>query len=354
MKLDRALTIAALAAIPAVALAQNPANVDSGASSKNLQKSDDMQLPAGVWHDSLWIVDTDVCDAGNGSAISGMSVFGVVYDLSMADDFVSPGGTCTQIVHDYLNFNGGAYAPGTDYLVEFFADAGGAPANTASTVLTGTSYAASTISIYWWGACTRITGNIAAGTSAGTVWLSPSPVDTTASGDWYYGCRKYGTGIGYDAYGRDGGTMHGGLYGGPYGGGYGISSWTSMGALGFTAGDWSCQVSGGGGGGFTLDITGDCNTSFLVDISGGVPGAKCAFAWGASKGSTPVPPCPGLTVDIARADAWKSYPNDVLFIHLDGSGNFSFNKAGGPAFCGKLVQVVDLDNCAKTNVDVVP
>ena len=110
----------------------------------------------------------------------------------------------------------------------------------------------------------------------------------------------------------------------------------------------------GGGADFTLDITGDCNTSFDVSISNGAAGAKCAFAWGTTAGSTPVPPCPGLTVDINKADAWRSYPSDVLFVHLDGSGNFSFNKSGGPAFCGKLVQVVDLDNCVKTNVDVVP
>lgn len=106
--------------------------------------------------------------------------------------------------------------------------------------------------------------------------------------------------------------------------------------------------------GFTLNITGNCNTSFDVNISGGEAGAKCAFAWGSSSGSTPVPPCPGLSVDIARADAWRSYPNDVLFVNLDGNGNFTFNKAGGPNFCGKLVQVVDLDNCATTNVEVVP
>ena len=121
-----------------------------------------------------------------------------------------------------------------------------------------------------------------------------------------------------------------------------------------SVGDQMFQLLGGAGGGFTLDIVGDCNTSFDVNVTGGAAGAKCAFAWGANAGSTPVPPCPGLTVDIKGADAWRSYPNDVLFIHLDGSGNFSFNKAGGPAFCGKLVQVVDLDNCVTSNVDVVP
>lgn len=356
MKYDRLIIVAALAAIPAVALAQNPANVTSGISGKHLQRSDDVQLPASVWHDSLWIVDTDVVDSGNGSAISGMSIFGVVYDLSLVDDFVSPGGNCTKVVHDYLNFNGGGYAPATDYLVEFFSDASGAPANTASTVLTGTSYAASAISVYWWGPCTRITSNISASTPAGPNWVSPSPVDLNSSGDWYYGCRKYGTGIGADAYGRDGGAMHGSLYGGPYGGGYGVSTWTSMGALGFTAGDWSCQVSGGSGSGFNLVIdNGICDISFDVTITGGVPGAKCAFAYANNNtGSTPVPPCSGLYVDMSGANAWVNYPSNVVYVYLNGSGNFFFTKKGGPKFCGMYVQVVDLTNCAKSNVVAVP
>lgn len=104
---------------------------------------------------------------------------------------------------------------------------------------------------------------------------------------------------------------------------------------------------------FMLALGGSCTDLINVDIMGGVPGAKCAFAYGSVAGSTPVPPCPGLTVDINRADAWRSYPDDVLFINLNAQGAFSFQKTGGPAFCGKLVQVVDLDNCAKTNVDVV-
>lgn len=105
---------------------------------------------------------------------------------------------------------------------------------------------------------------------------------------------------------------------------------------------------------FTLALNGDCNTEFTVSLTNGNAGAKCAFAWGATAGSTPVPPCPGLVVDIQKADAWRSYPNDVLLINLDANGEFAFNKAGGPAFCGKLVQVVDLDNCVTTNVAVVP
>ncbi|MBL1216097.1 MAG: hypothetical protein D8M59_01230 [Planctomycetes bacterium] len=108
-----------------------------------------------------------------------------------------------------------------------------------------------------------------------------------------------------------------------------------------------------GGGGFTLEITGDCNRSMDVAITGGAAGAKCAFAYGTAAGTTPVPNC-GISVDIARADAWRAYPNDVLFVYLDGNGEFSFNKSGGPAFCNKLVQAVDLDNCEKTNVATTP
>lgn len=347
--------VAALVAIPAVALGQysDLAHVERGTTkNKKLQKShdDEQVLPADIWYNSLWIVDTDAVDSGNGAAISGMSIFGVVYDLSLADDFASPGGTCTLLVHDYMNFNGGGYSPETDYLIEFFADTGGAPANTASTILTSTTYASSVINISWWGPGTRTSANISVATVAGINWVSPSPVDITPGGDWYYGCRKYATGFFGDAHGRDGGVMHGGLYGGPYDGGYGTDFWTSMDALGFTAGDWSMQACGNsGGGGFSIDFTGDCSTSFDIYITGGNPGAKCAFAYGKADGSTPIPPCPGLSVDIDKANAWRNYPDDVLLIYLDENGDFSYNKAGGAAFCDKAIQVVDLDNCIVSN-----
>lgn len=119
-------------------------------------------------------------------------------------------------------------------------------------------------------------------------------------------------------------------------------------------GDQMFQVLGYSFGNFNLEITGDCNSEVEIKITGGVAGAKCGFAWGTVNGSTQIPSCPGLYVDIKYADAWRSYPDDVLFINLDGNGDFVFNKAGGAALCGKIVQVVDIDNCVVSNVIVIP
>lgn len=105
---------------------------------------------------------------------------------------------------------------------------------------------------------------------------------------------------------------------------------------------------------FSLNFSGDCNTNYSISITGGYAGARCAFAWGSNLGLTPVPPCPGLKIEIQNANAFRNYPDDVLYIYLNANGEYNFNKIGNPLFCGKLVQVIDLDNCVTSTLDILP
>lgn len=354
------LTMSVMAILPVSALSAQvvPTHVDAVNNYQQGKKvlqhigQDDQIAPAGtVIYDTLYIVDTGVCDTGNGNAISGRSVFGVVYDLQLADDFQITGGDTdiTLLTFDYLNFNGGGKAPGSDALVEFFADLGGAPDNLEMIQLTGTSYAASTINVSWWGACTRLTVDIPpsfATVPNGITWTSVVPVDTSSGGDWYYTCRQYGTPNFGDSHGRDGGSAHGSLYGGPYGGGYGISNWTSMGALGFTAGNASMRVEGDPAGpSLRLAVTGGCPGKMDACVTGAKPGANVGFAWGFASGSSgPVPGCPGLYVDIKNAKL-------AGVQKANGLGEACLSGNVPPVGCGRAyVQAIDTGQCITSNV----
>ena len=347
-------SLAAIILTPALGFGQfDPASISNGNIGKNLDQlneiggNDDGKVwPQDIWYDSTWIVDTDVADAGNGAAISGMSVFGAIYDLSLADDFDCPGGDVGVIVHDYMNFNGGAYRPTTDYLIEFYSDVAGAPDDTAFIQLMGTNYTAHEINVSWWGPCTRIRSVIDPGYAtlpAGFSWVSPSPVDITSDGDWYYGIRKYATGLFSDAHGRDGANMHGTIYGGPYGGGYNTSTWTSMESLGFTAGDWSMKVLGVPG--LHLRVAGEsCPGNFVLSVNGAMTGERVYFTYGFNSGTTPIPPCQGLELRIANAKS-------AGFAIADGNGNASLSGYAPGAACDRLlIQAVGVGSCTLSGI----
>lgn len=97
-----------------------------------------------------------------------------------------------------------------------------------------------------------------------------------------------------------------------------------------------------------LIISGICPGPIYVDLTHGVPGARCAFIYSSSLGSTPIPPCPGLYADLNRPSLWPQ------FIKLDGNGEFHTGLSAAPGMCGKLVQMVDITNCALSNVAIIP
>ncbi|MBL1216514.1 MAG: hypothetical protein D8M59_03370 [Planctomycetes bacterium] len=98
-----------------------------------------------------------------------------------------------------------------------------------------------------------------------------------------------------------------------------------------------------GGGGMHLTVVGDCPGTNTLTCTGVTANAKCYFAYGLRAGSTNVPGCPGLTVDIAGGKL----------------GGVSTADAGGEAVlrgnvpanaCGRvIVQAVDRDACAVSN-----
>jgi len=346
---NRALTAAAILALPVAALAQSPVAVERPDAGKDLNIGhQQMELPADVLIDQLWIVDTDVVDYGNGAAISGVGIFGVVYDLQCADPFEVPGDTdITRVVADYLNFFGGPYSPATDVLVEFFPDAGGGYADEVPAFqMTGTVHVEYGIYVSWWGPCTRIEVTFGAGEvplGAGVWWVSVTPVDTTTGGDWYYICRSSASGL-MDSNLRDGGTDHGSLYGGPYGGGYGTDDWITAGSFGYP-GTTSFLVEGtAGGGGFELVITGDCPGLMEGCFSGATPDGMVVFAWSRDLGSTEaLPVCPGVFMDLDNAKHFAT-------VFADARGNGCFERWLCKGGCDIYVQALDVDSCTTSNV----
>jgi len=349
MKYDRAFALAAIAALPLAAFAQTPTVVESGDTGKDLQLGhEQMELPQDVLWDSLWIVDNDVVDFGNGDAISGMAIFGTIYDLQVADAFEIQDCYCiTNVVMDYLNFFG-TYPPMTDVHVEFFEDLGGYPAEVPIYQLMWTNWTFYPIFVSWWGPCTRIEVFIdvcEVRLDPGVWWVAMQPVDTTSGGDWYYICRKNEI-LFLDSYFRDGGTDHGTKYGGPYGGGYGSDDWISATSFGYP-GTSSFRVEGDlCGGGLTLTVEGDCPGLMNACVSGATPSGTVAFVYGACGGQTVIPngmPCAGTVLDVGGAKL-------ACTTVADGGGNACCSGYVPQAGCVLCVQAIDVTTCATSNV----
>ena len=97
---------------------------------------------------------------------------------------------------------------------------------------------------------------------------------------------------------------------------------------------------------FKLWVGGSCNGYVEVEITGGYPYARAAVAWGPGPGSVRVPWCYDLYADIQVRDHER--------IYLDGNGHFYISTRGSSRVCNWLIQAVDIDNCVKTNVTVIP
>lgn len=95
---------------------------------------------------------------------------------------------------------------------------------------------------------------------------------------------------------------------------------------------------------FNLVVSGPCPGKMNACVSGATPYAKVGFAYGFVSGSTPVPPCPGLTVNIKNAKL-----AGLANANSNGDACISGNVPAGA--CGRaIVQAVDLDACVTSNV----
>ncbi len=109
---------------------------------------------------------------------------------------------------------------------------------------------------------------------------------------------------------------------------------------------WSPMIDNHGYGmtGLALSIEGSCPGLATLNVSGATPNATIGFGYGFSGGSTPVPGCPGLTVNIANAQLAGT---DIA----DGAGNASTQGFVPGAACGLLhIQAVDLSACKTSNI----
>lgn len=212
--------------------------------------------------DSGWVMlgpSVDICnlmgmltnqtyDAGNGNAISGMAAFGEIRDLQLVDDcFLGSAYDIDRVCAGFLTQSG--TLPQTGLWVQVYPDAGGVPAANASddllilpANLTGTPFTDTVFGLQGLVLCGHLQPSSLV-LPAGVWWFDIQPVDTSANGDWFYHARDQAFLNGGDAHGRDGAAAHGTAFGGPYPGGYGTSTWTSMQALGFGAGDAAFSVS---------------------------------------------------------------------------------------------------------------
>jgi len=353
MKTNRICTAAAIAALPLAALAQTPDAVERPDSGKDLNIGhQQVELPQEVLWDSLWIVDGDVVDYGNGDAISGIGIFGFVYDLEVADAFEVPSAhDITRVVMDYLNFFGRPYSPATDVLVEFFEDIPGAPSEVPTYQMTGTTHYETGIYVSWWpDGGTRVDVTFDPGEvtlPAGTWWVAMQPVDITSEGDWYYVCRKNEI-LFLDSQFRDGGTDHGGLYGGPYGGGYESDDWITATSFGYP-GTSSFRVEGEAESGFALSLNGECPGMMEACVTGATPGKFVVLVYGACGGEWVNPrfPCEGVVFNVGDAvvaDAGLADANGYICM----SGRVPLGA------CGRIcVQALDVATCTTSNVVVV-
>jgi len=95
---------------------------------------------------------------------------------------------------------------------------------------------------------------------------------------------------------------------------------------------------------FTLSIEGPCPGLVTLSVANATPGAPIGFGYGFVAGSTAVPGCPGLFIDINAAQL-------AGLATADGAGNASIQGNVPPAACGRLlIQAVDLGACVTSNV----
>lgn len=109
---------------------------------------------------------------------------------------------------------------------------------------------------------------------------------------------------------------------------------------------WSPLIDNHGYGtaGFSLTVEGNCPGKMNACVTQATPNARIGFAYGFREGSTKVPPCPGLSVDIGGAKL-------AGLATADANGDACIQGNVPQGACGRvLVQAVDLSACATSNV----
>ncbi|GEM_PF-5855475 len=100
-----------------------------------------------------------------------------------------------------------------------------------------------------------------------------------------------------------------------------------------------------GGGGLTIDLSGNCPGQITIRVSGATPGGRLAVIYGRCGGHTTIPggPCAGTQLDVGGAALLR-------YVTADGNGNASTSGSAPQAACGRIcVQVLDISTCAVSN-----
>lgn len=179
---------------------------------------------AEVIHDSLWIHDDNLMDAGVGHAIGGWRPFpglGTI-DSQVVEDFTLTQQTRLTVgVIDVMSHDGTVPAEGI--WVQVYADAGGRPAEetAADWVALPSEYEAEEISSPLNFRAWRITINLSDADldlDEGTWWVDFQPLDIKTTGDWFWSIGSVSIEpIGFPSHVRDGWEAHGNNYYGLWG-----------------------------------------------------------------------------------------------------------------------------------------
>lgn len=129
-----------------------------------------------------------------------------------------------------------------------------------------------------------------------------------------------------------------------------LTSWTpSSGA----AGSYGVALSGAGfgnGGGYFLQISGQCPGTVTVSWGGATPSRQQAIVFARNTGSFVIPsgPCQGTPLGLGSSG--------IRLVNTigTGSGSGSVNGSAGTGACGGYLQLVELPSCDTSNVAQLP
>lgn len=118
-----------------------------------------------------------------------------------------------------------------------------------------------------------------------------------------------------------------------------------------TGGDWgpifmadNMRITPAGASVFSLGLSGTCPGRITASVTHATPGGQIALVYSLRSGSTGVPGCPGVSVDLNRPVIAGSF-------FADASGNGSFAGNVPTSACGRvLIQAVDRTGCQVSNV----
>jgi hypothetical protein len=227
-----------------------------------------------VIYDTLSITDDSLYNRAFGNCIGFPPGATDPFDLQLADDFeLKVQTTITRVVADFVSTIP-AHAPEAVW-VQFFADVGGAPSDemTADLIAIGDAVTVVDLGLLNTPAPNnngvRFSVDLSkAGVAlgAGTWWVSVQPVDVKAPA-WYWILRQLNSVVGFDNFGRNGGTHHKG----PFGGFQGVlieeyNNWAELGAIGFLTGTVPMRIEGSGGCRADFNADGEVNSQDFFDF----------------------------------------------------------------------------------------